>query len=142
MIQPYLVFDGNAKEAIAYYASAFGVVDYDIMTFGDAPNDPEHPLPAAAQNLVMHAALQLPNAKLMFSDNYPGSPYSVTIGNNITLAFAFTTKDAMQRAFELFADGGQVHMVPAETFFSPFYANVVDRYGVEWQLTVEDPDTR
>ena len=49
---PYFTFDGNAREAIEFYAQVFGG-EIRLATFKDfqAPVDPEH------ENLVMHAEL-------------------------------------------------------------------------------------
>lgn len=43
-LNPYLIFDGNTKEAIHFYEKALGGEIKGIMTYGDIPQDPEHPL--------------------------------------------------------------------------------------------------
>ncbi|MFD0524522.1 VOC family protein [Paractinoplanes durhamensis] len=55
-LNPYLTFNGNAREAMEFYRSVFGG-DLTINTFGDfgAPD------PALADK-VMHAALKTPRA--------------------------------------------------------------------------------
>ena len=54
-INPYLNFAGNCREAVEYYAEVFQTEKPQIMTFGEMPPDPSHPLPEAAKNLVVHA---------------------------------------------------------------------------------------
>ncbi|MFF5993278.1 VOC family protein [Lysinibacillus sp. KU-BSD001] len=135
-INPYFVFDGEAKEAVAYYAEAFGVKDYQVMTFGEAPQHPDHPIPQEAKGRVMHAMLQLPTAKLMFSDTFPGQE-QVKKGNQITLAYVLDDEQELRRVFNFFAQEGKVMMSPQETFWSKCYGSVTDRFGIEWQVSYE-----
>jgi uncharacterized glyoxalase superfamily protein PhnB len=40
------------------------------------------------------------------------------------------------RLFAALADGGEVQMPPAKTFFSPRFGMVADRFGVSWMIIV------
>src|ERR1700742_1968209 len=64
----YLMFDGNAREAMTLYQKAFGG-KLSMTTFGEAPG--AEPAPAA-DSRIMHARLELPNGPvLMASDTHP-----------------------------------------------------------------------
>ena len=41
-----------------------------------------------------------------------------------------------ERLFHALAEGGQVQMPLAETFFSPRFGMVADRFGVSWMVYV------
>lgn len=132
---PYLIFDGNAKEAIAFYEKALNAENLGVITFGEMPEDPNYPLPAEAKDRVSHATLKVGNSDLMFSDTFPGQPYQT--GNNVTICI---TCDDPTRSKEMFAtleQGGQVTMPLMETSFSPLYGMVVDKYGVTFQIYTE-----
>lgn len=132
---PYLIFDGNAKEAIAFYEKALNAENLGVITFGEMPEDPNYPLPAEAKDRVSHATLKVGNSDLMFSDTFPGQPYQT--GNNVTICI---TCDDPARSKEMFAaleQGGQVTMPLMETSFSPLYGMVVDKYGVTFQIYTE-----
>jgi PhnB protein len=45
------------------------------------------------------------------------------------------------RKFAALADGGQVQMPLAKTFFSPRFGMVADRFGVSWMVYVAQPAT-
>ena len=45
-----------------------------------------------------------------------------------------------ERLFAALADGGQVQMPLAKTFFSPRFGMVADRFGVSWMIIVEPKD--
>jgi PhnB protein len=42
-----------------------------------------------------------------------------------------------ERIFAALADGGQVQMPMTQTFFSPRFGMVADRFGVPWQVIAE-----
>jgi PhnB protein len=41
-----------------------------------------------------------------------------------------------ERLFAHLSDGGQVQMTLAQTFFSPRFGMVADRFGVSWMIIV------
>jgi len=130
-LQVYFVLNGNAREAIDFYSGIFGS-EAKIMTFGESPQHPDYQLPEEAKDLVMHAHLEIEGNKVMFSDTFPGQPY--TVGNNITLAIVTEDLDKLHRYYDQLKDGGHVGMELQETFWSKAYGQVTDKFGVEWQL--------
>jgi PhnB protein len=74
-LNPYLIFNGNTKEAVHFYEKALGGKVISIMTYGDMPADPNHPLTDDMKDRVMHAHLKVGDADLMFTDNFPVTPY-------------------------------------------------------------------
>jgi PhnB protein len=42
-----------------------------------------------------------------------------------------------EKAFAALADGGEVQMPLAKTFFSPSFGMVADRFGVSWMVIVQ-----
>ena len=134
---PYFVFKGETKEAVALYAKLFNAKNVTVSTFGDMPEDPAHPVPEEAKDLVMHALIELEgDMKMMFSDTFPGSP-QVTVGDNITIAYMSEDENHIRTIFEGLANGGTVTMPLQETFWSKCYGQVTDKFGVLWQLSYE-----
>src|SRR5690606_25582643 len=99
-------FDGNAREAAEFYAEAFGTEKPQFMTFGEAPSDPNFQLPPEAKDRIMHASLRISGSNLMFSDTFPGFPY--TVGNHMNIALVSKDLDEIQRAFNRLKEGGKV----------------------------------
>lgn len=135
MITPYLIFNGEATEAITFYANAFQSNDTSIMTFGEATENPEHPIPMDAKNRVMHGYVSVTGEKIMFSDTFSDAPAS--IGNNITLAIISNDKEFMRQAFTNLSKEGDILMDLQETFLSPLYGSIRDKYDIEWQFSYE-----
>ncbi|HZH58084.1 MAG TPA: VOC family protein [Metabacillus sp.] len=134
-IYPYLVFNGNAKEAVAFYETALDAKVLDLKTFGDMPDNPEYPTPEEAKGRVLNAHLEINNTNLMFSDTFPGQPY--TIGSQITLAVIINNIEKTKEVFDKLKADGEVLMELQQTFWSPLYGQVKDKFGITWQVSTE-----
>jgi PhnB protein len=135
-VDVYLNFNGNCREAAEFYAEVFGTEKPEIMTFGEAPPNPDYQLPEEAKDLVMHTRLNISGSNVMFSDVFPGQPF--VAGNNISLAFVSDNQDEINSAFSNLSDGGTVRMELQETFWSKSYGSLKDKFGIEWQFSHED----
>ena len=56
--------------------------------------------------------------------------------NPVELGYTFDTREALERAFALLAEGGRVDLPLCELPWSPWAAQVTDRFGVRWFLTL------
>ena len=134
-LEVYLIFNGNCREAVEFYADVFKTEKPQIMTFGEAHQNPDFPIPEEAKNLVMHTNINVDGSKLMFSDNWPGSPY--VVGNNISVALVSKDEEFIRSSFEGLKEGGTVTMELQETFWSKCYGSLKDKFGVEWQFNLD-----
>ncbi|CAM4516611.1 VOC family protein [Paenibacillus macerans] len=134
-LTPYLVMDGNAKEAISFYEKALEAKVIMLQSFGEMPENPEFPLPEAAKDRVSHALLKVGESEMMFSDTFPGQPHQS--GTQVTICLTTNDAELAKRMFEALAEGGQINMPLQETFFSPAYGSLTDKFGVTFQIFVE-----
>lgn len=145
---PYLNFDGNCAEAFAFYAKVLGGTIVYQGTFGEMPPQPGMPpLPELARGRVMHVHLQAGAQSLMGSDAMPAMPgqdpgacaggYQKPQG--LWVSIQVETPAEGRRVFDALAEGGQVAMPFAETFFSPGFGMAVDRFGTPWMINVQAP---
>jgi PhnB protein len=132
---PYLILNGNTKEAIDFYQKALDGQLLFLQTFGEMPENPEFPLPAEAKDLVAHATVKVGETDLMFSDAFPGQPYQQ--GNNVTICISSDSVEKSTQIFDALQQEGQVGMPLQETHFSPAYGMVTDKYGVTFQIYTE-----
>lgn len=130
-ISPYFTFNGNCEEAVNFYQKVLGG-EAVIMHLSDAPSNSDFPVPDHMKNLVIHAELRKDSHVINFCDNCNNS--SITTGNNISFAVQFDTKDETKAMFDTLAEEGLVEMELQETFFSPLYGKVTDRFGMMWQI--------
>jgi PhnB protein len=133
-VQPYLFFDGRCEEAVEFYRSALGAEVEMLMRFKDSP-DPPPPgmVPPGAENKVMHAALRIGDAMVLASD---GRCLGQPSFQGFALSLTAPTDAEANRLFASLAEGGQVQMPLAKTFFSPRFGMVADRFGVSWMVYV------
>ncbi|AET60210.1 VOC family protein [Paenibacillus terrae] len=132
---PYITMDGNAKEAIEFYEKALDAQLLFMQTFGEMPENPDFPIPAEVKERVGHATLKVGETELMFSDTFPGSPFSS--GNQVTICITTDSVEQSQKMFDALQQGGRVGMPLQETHFSPAYGNVTDKFGVTFQMFTE-----
>jgi PhnB protein len=128
-VQPYLFFDGRCEEAIEFYKKAVGAKVEMMMRYKDGP--PSDQTPPGAENKIMHATLTMGDTQVMASDGHcAGKPkfdgFSLSIG---------AKDDAeAEKLFNALADGGQVRMPLAGTFFASKFGMLADKFGVGWMI--------
>jgi PhnB protein len=128
-IQPYLFFDGRCDEAMAFYREALGAEVTMLMRFKESP-DPASCAPGMGEK-VMHLSFRVGDTTILASDGRcEGKP------SFQGFALAVTVPDVAraEQAFAALADGGQVQMPMTQTFFSPRFGMVADRFGVSWMI--------
>src|SRR5690349_15568635 len=98
-LNPYLTFNGNAREAMEAYQSIFGG-ELRVNTFGEFGNPDE-----SIKDRVMHAMLETPQGyTLMASDTAPGMPF--TPGSAMTVSISGDADDNLRKFWDALADGG------------------------------------
>jgi PhnB protein len=131
-VQPYLFFDGRCEEAVEFYRKALGAEVEMLMRFKDCP-EPEHKPSPGTEDKVMHASLRIGEATVMASDGRcQGKPSF----QGFSLSLPVPDAAEAERLFAALADGGQVQQPLTETFFSPRFGMVADRFGVPWMIVV------
>lgn len=141
-LTPYLSFNGNTREAFAFYEQALGATRQTLMSWADMPA-PAMPsegcgdgsAPPAGDG-IMHACLLLPGgAMLMAGDVLPGMPYDGFKG--VMVALQFDTIDEANTAFHALSQGGQMTMPMAPSFWAKCFGMVTDRFGLSWAVNGE-----
>lgn len=137
-VQPYLFFDGRCEEALEFYRSALGAEVTTLMRFKDAPQDGSAPgeecaAPAAAPDSVMYSSFRIGESTVMASDGLPPGQASY---QGFSLSLSVPDGAEAERLFAALAEGGQVQMPLAKTFFSSHFGMVADRFGVAWMVLV------
>src|SRR5438132_10067222 len=133
-IHPYLYFGGNCREAFTRYKEIFGG-DLVLLALKDAPSD--EPVPPAQADLIMHAALKFGDNLLMASDDPTTDSFAPVQGMQVSYEVAEV--DEAKRAFEALADGGNVTLPMAPTFWSPMFGMCIDRFGTPWMVSAAAP---
>ncbi len=132
-IIPYLNFNGNAKEALAFYEKALnGKVAYS-QTFADANMAQDESM----KDKILHAVFEAGSLKFMVSDCPPG--VSVSSGDQVSLSLNFQDLETIEKTFAALADGGQVTMPLQDTFWGARFGMTKDKYGIHWMFNHDKP---
>src|SRR5260370_12043714 len=131
VIQPYLFFNGRCEEAVEFYRKALGAEVEMMMRFKESPEPPKPGMvPPGFENKIMHTSFRVGQTTLMASD---GSADKANF-RGFSLSVSVSTEADADRAFTALADGGQVRMPLAKTFWSPRFGMVEDRFGIGWMV--------
>ncbi len=134
-VQPYLYFDGYCEEAVDFYKSAVGAEVTFVMRFKDAPASPAAPAhPPGSENKIMHMSFQIGDMTILASDGRCGGHPGF---QGFSISLTTSDVDEAERLFAALADGGTVQAPLTETFFSPRFGMLSDRFGVCWIIMVE-----
>jgi PhnB protein len=133
-IEPYLFFNGRCEEAIEFYKKALGAEVLMMMRFKDSPEPPAPGMvPPGSDNKIMHLCMRVGDANVMASD---GRCAGQTSFQGFSLSLTAADEADAKRKFAALAEGGQVQMPLAKTFWSPCFGMVADRFGVGWMVSV------
>jgi PhnB protein len=137
-VNPYLSFEGRCEEALEFYKKAVGAKVTTLMRFKDSPEPcAEGQMPPGLDNKVMHSEFTIGAATLMATDGMCQEAARAAGFKGISLALTTASDAECKQKFEALAEGGQVQMPLTKTFFSSSFAVVVDRFGVNWMIVVE-----
>jgi PhnB protein len=129
-LNPNLVFNGNAEEALEHYRSALGG-DLEILRFGESPAAAEVEPEWAAK--VIYGTLRSPAGVLNAMDaphDRAGMPGGFVLGIQTESA------DQVDAVFAKLSAGGTVTMPLDATFWSPRFGMLTDKFGIKWTISL------
>ena len=123
---PFLMFQGDAKAALALYAQAFP--DFEPLL------RQEHEGGEQAGQVAL-ARFRLGGPETMLSDSPPVHDFTFTPATSIYIAC--DDEDQLRRLADVLARDGAV-LMPIDNYgFSALFTWIVDQFGVSWQLNLE-----
>ena len=129
VLNPYLNFRGNAREAMEFYQGVFGGV-LRMMTFKEynASEDPSE------DDQIMHAQLEADGLIFMAADTPKRMEYSE--GSNFSMSLSGEDEAQLRGYFDKLADGGMVMMPLEKAMWGDTFGMLTDRFGIRWLVNV------
>ena len=127
---PYLHFQGDCAEALAFYATVFNGTNLQTMRYADGPGTSAD---WQASDRIMHGQVTIGDGTLMASDYPPGVEGAPQSG--VSIMQSAPDVPTARSMFDQLADGGSVIQPFAATFFSPGFGMVADRFGTHWIIS-------
>jgi len=132
-IVPSLSFRGQCREAFEFYAQVLGGKITAAMPYGDGP--PDMPVPPHYKDWLMHCWMDVGDQSLMGADmDEQWAPNIAKPKNGFDVTLHTTDKAEAERWFNQLSEGGKATMPFGETFWSPGYGGLIDKFGVPWMV--------
>jgi PhnB protein len=131
-LNPYIGFDGNARQAMEFYREVFGG-NLTMNTFGEfgAPGSPD-------ADKIMHSQLETDRGFTLMASDTP-SEMGRTPGDNITISLSGEDGGELRGYWEKLSDGGNVTMPLEKQMWGDEFGMCIDRFGIPWMVNITQP---
>jgi PhnB protein len=132
-LNPYLNFNGNARQAMEFYASVFGGEPH-FNTFADlgAADGPD-------ASRIMHSELDTDAGyHLMAADVSSDMGYQPPAGFSVSLSG--DDGDAMRSYFDQLAASGSTRMPLQKQVWGDEFGMCVDGFGISWLVNISQSE--
>ena len=138
-INPYMMFTGQCREAFDFYAEVLGGKITAAMPYGDAP--PGMPITGDQyKDWLLHCWLEVGDQALMGADmDVAWAPNVDKPKNGFDVTLHTADMAEARRWYDRLAEGGTATMPFGETFWTPGFGALIDRFGVPWMVNVIPP---
>jgi PhnB protein len=131
-LNPYLNFNGNARQALEFYASVFGG-DLTLSTFADfgAQGTPD-------ADRIMHGQLQTDAGyTIMGADVTSDMAYQPMAGFSVSLSG--DDADTLRGYFEKLSANGTTTMPLQKQVWGDEFGMCIDQFGTSWLVNISQP---
>ncbi|GAB6009498.1 VOC family protein [Dysgonomonas reticulitermitis] len=132
-IKSYLSFNGNAEEALNFYAGVFNGTIGEIYRYGEWK---EMESPADYKDKIIHSCLSFNGCTISVADTMPGTKADFgSLGHTITIFC--DTEQQLNDIYTKLPVGGQIKCELCQPGYAKLYAEILDKFGVLWALIIE-----
>ena len=125
----HLTFSGNCEEAFTFYAQTLGGKVDTMLRYGKSP-EAAKTSPDWLDKIV-HGNMTIGYTTIQGADVLP-EQYERPQGFYVLLDVDDVA--AGERCFRALSTGGLVRMALQQTFWSPAFGALVDRFGIPWEV--------
>ena len=133
-----LSFNGQCREAFEFYARVLGG---KVTAYPYGEGTPDMPVDPKYKDWLMHCWLEVGDQAMIGADML--EEWAPNIGkpkNGFDVTLQTDDIDEARRWFDALKEGGKVVMDFAETFWSPGYGSLVDRFGIPWMVNTNSKE--
>ncbi|GAA3294563.1 VOC family protein [Streptomyces cinereospinus] len=131
-LNPYLVFEGDARQALEFYQEVFGGT-LSLGTYGEIGGRPGTP----DADKIMHGMLETPSGfTLMGADTPPGEDFQR--GNAFSISLSGDDASELRGYWERLTAGGSVSVPLEKQMWGDVFGMCADRFGVAWMVNITE----
>jgi PhnB protein len=128
-LTPYLLFEGNCRQAMEFYKSCLGG-ELILAAVQDTPA--KERIPASQHDKILNARLTATGVDISASD-WLRPDRTPVHGNTACLFLSGGTPQELKSLFEKLSQGGEVTDLLSQQFFG-MYGALDDQFGVRWMF--------
>jgi PhnB protein len=132
-VAPYIFFQGDCAEAMAFYKNIFGG-ELDVTAYDDLPPDVLKNIPnvEAMKGKLMNAALSGGLMVIRGADTEEASAEA----KKVMLCLTNSDEAKMRKIYEGLSEGAKESSGLEKQFWGDLFGTVQDKFGVEWMVDV------
>ncbi|MEO5995573.1 MAG: VOC family protein [Chitinophagaceae bacterium] len=130
-LNPYIMYSGNAEEALNFYKKCLKGEIKDLGRYGDSTMESSEEL----KDKIMHARFIFDDNIIMVSDSHVAN--ETTPGSNIQLSVDVPGADELESVFTQMSAGGKITMPLQDMFWGARFGMLTDKFGVKWMFNHE-----
>ncbi|TQK42735.1 PhnB protein [Streptomyces sp. SLBN-118] len=131
-LNPYIAFDGTARQAMEFYKGIFGGT-LTMNTFGDFGQKEA----GEAADKIMHSMLETDSGfTLMAADTPPGMEYQH--GNNISVSLSGDDAAELRGYWDKLSGDGTVSVPMEKQMWGDVFGMCTDRFGITWLVNISE----
>lgn len=131
-LNPYLAFDGNAREAMEHYQKVFGG-ELSINTFSEFGTPADQ-----GGDEVMHSQLETPSGLVLMAGDLPPG-MAPTRGTNVSISLSGEDETELRGYWDKLSEGGDVTLPIDKQMWGDIFGMFTDRFGVDWMVNIAQP---
>ena len=130
-LNPYLNFNGNARQALEFYADVFGG-DLSLNTFASFGRT------GADADRIMHGALETPAGYTIMASDATTDMEPDTMGG-FSVSLSGDDAEALRGYWEKLSASGTVTMPLDKQVWGDEFGMCADQFGVSWLVNISQP---
>ena len=131
-LNPYISYNGNAREAFEFYKEVFGG-ELAMNTFGEFGASE-----SSDADKIMHASLETPSGFTLMGSDTPAE-LEFKPGTTMSVSLSGDDGDDLRGYYEKLAEAGTVTMPLEKQMWGDEFGMVIDQFGVSWMVNIAAP---
>ncbi|WP_137990814.1 VOC family protein [Streptomyces vilmorinianum] len=131
-LNPYISFDGNARQAMEFYKEVFGGT-LTLSTYGEFGEEQA----GEAADKIMHSMLETAGGfTLMCGDIPPGMEHKP--GNNIAVSVSGDDDGELRGYWDKLSGDGTISVPLEKQMWGDVFGMCTDRFGITWLIDISE----